>query len=358
MPSEDKNWILDKTKEVLDSSILTEGKYCRQLESELKQKLASKHVITTNSGTGALECMIRASRTKGEVIVPTETFSATIYAIIRAGCKPIFADSGADMSISPSSVKSLLNDNTSAVMLVHIGGFISDNVIEIKELCEKRGIPLFEDAAQAMGSTYDGRSPGRFGIAAGFSLFPTKVMASAEGGFIATDNDELAQLSNVLKDQGKTRGNYCAVQGYNWRMSELQAIIALTQLRRLDEFVRSRDKIAGYYDELTSQMSAYLEPHPRSKKCQPNWYKFISYLKSGNRDALKNSLKGFDINLSGEVYEVPCHVQEAFSEFAIPSRTFPVSEDLSGRHICFPLTSNMTMEQAKYFGEKLQAYFA
>ncbi len=357
IPPEDKESILENIKDVLDSSILTEGKFCKKLEDELTKYLGCKHVVVTNSGTGALECMIRANKTQGEIIVPTETFSATIYSIIRAGCKPIFADVGSDMLLSAESVKLRITDKTVGVMFVHIGGFMSDSVVEISEICSKNGFLLFEDAAQAMGSKYDGKSPGRFGRSAGFSLFPTKVMGSAEGGFITTDDSDLSQLARVLKDQGKTQGNYCAVQGYNWRMSEIQAIIGLTQLHRLSEFIDNRDRIAKFYDEAVNELSSFLDFYPRSKHCSPNWYKYIAYLKKGDRDELKRRLKESEISLSGEVYEVPCHLQEAFSDYTRGSNSYPSAEDLCLRHICFPLTSNMTNEQSIYFTETLKRYF-
>lgn len=360
IPDEDKEWILAKTGEVLSSGILTEGPFCQMLEKELSNYLGAKHVVVTNSGTGALEAMLRAFPLKGDVIVPTETFSATIYSVLRSGNKPRFADSGADASISLDGVKKALTRETKAVMLVHIGGFISDSAVEIREFCEKRGLAIFEDAAQAMGSKYDGKSPGAFGRSAGFSLFPTKVMASAEGGFVATNDENLAGTVKLLKDQGKADGNYCSVQGYNWRMSELQAIVALTQLRRLEQFIKTREEAASVYDrELGSgRFTGRLTKLRSSNKCRANLYKYIVLLTRHQRAEVKKRLKDDGISLSGEVYEVPCHTQGAFKELGYKKGDFPIAEEFCDSHICFPLTARMNQEQASFFVDCLDKVLA
>jgi perosamine synthetase len=358
IPEKDQEWILEKTREVLESAILTEGKFCRELESDISKYLGVKHVIATNSGTGALEVMLRSLNIRGEVIVTPETFSATIYAILRAGCRPVFADVGSDMALNPDRVKEKMTNKTGAILTVHIGGHISEGTQVLAELAEKKGIPLVEDSAQAMGSKLGGVSAGNFGRGSGFSLFPTKVMGSAEGGFFVTNDSKAAEDAQLYKDQGKKVGNLCTVQGYNWRMSEHTAIVALTQLRRLDQFISRREEIASQYysmvrsESLREKMTEmYVSPRAR-----PNWYKFVAFLSTKiEREQLKARLKERSIALSGEVYEVPCHTQPAFAELGYKEGDFPVAEKISKAHVCFPLMANLTDAQVQYFGEAIRS---
>lgn len=355
IPIEDKAWILEKFSDILDSRILTNGKFCADLEKELGSYLGVRHVVATNSGTGALEAMIEAHGLKGDVVVTPETFAATIYAIQKAGCRPVFADVGTDMSLDPDLAKRKITENTKAIMTVHIGGHISPGVWELKEIAERHGIPLLEDSAHAIGSKLNDKYAGTIGSSSGFSFFPTKVLGSAEGGFIATNDTEVAENAQLLRDQGKKVGNLCVVKGYNWRMSEFQAVIALAQLRRLDEFIARRNEIAKQYSQLLQSrlFQDKITELPVAKGARPNWYKFIAFLQGVDRGALRAKLKERSIELSGEVYEVPCHTQPVFEDLGYKEGDFPVTERVCKSHVCFPLMANLTDAQVQYFAETL-----
>lgn len=355
IPAEDKEWLLHRFDDIIESRILTEGKFCSELENKLSSYLGAKHVTVTNSGTGAIELTLRAMNISGEVIAPTETFSATLYAILRAGCRPVLADSGPDMCLSPGDVRKRLTSKTKALMVMHVGGHISDSIYELMELCQTHGIPLIEDAAQAIGSKFDGTFATNIGEAGASSFFPTKVVASAEGGFAAFKDENAAQASRVIKDQGKYRGNYCTLQGYNWRMSEFQAVIALSQLARVEDFIQHRERIASFYDGKMIELPTHkIKSALRSARERPNWYKYICFLESFNRDELKMRLKAKGISLSGEVYEVPCHTQPAFEHLNYKQGDFPMAEAVCASHICLPMTSDLTVEQADYVVECLK----
>ena len=293
IPEEDKSWVMDKFAKVLDSRILTNGDFCAELERNLASYLGVKHAIVTNSGTGALEAMLRALDLKGDVIVTPETFSATIYAILRAGCKPVFADVGKDMSLDPDRVAEKINEKTVAIMTVHIGGHVSERVWELKELASDANILLLEDSAHAIGSKLDNSFAGTIGQASACSFFPTKVIGSAEGGFIATNDSNVAEQAILLRDQGKKVANWCVVQGYNWRMSEFQAIIAISQLRRLEEFISRRSQIAEQYSNLLNSkiFQGKIRGFEVPKGARPNWYKYIAFLNNMTRDSLREKLK-------------------------------------------------------------------
>jgi perosamine synthetase len=215
---------------------LTMGAHGDALALAFSDSCGVRHAVSVASGTAALEITLRALDVAGgDVIVPTNTFGASPVAVMRAGATPVFADAGQDLAMSVPDVERRLTPRVRAVMTVHIGGAISPSTADLAELCETRGIPLVEDAAHAIGAAHDGRRAGQWGVAAAFSLFSTKVATSGEGGLIATNDDRIREIATLLRDHAKEPDGTMTTTGYNWRMSEFQAILARAQLGRLDD---------------------------------------------------------------------------------------------------------------------------
>jgi dTDP-4-amino-4,6-dideoxygalactose transaminase len=350
-PEEDKDWILQKMREVLDSGWLTLGKFNKQLEEEFAKRHRVKHAVAVNSGTSAIEIILRILNVEGkEVIVPTNTFFATAAAVVHAGARPRFADiSPQTFTLSLETIKRALTRKTVGVIIVHIGGLISPEILEIKAFCDNKGLFLIEDAAHAHGSSFNGQMAGTFGIASSFSFYPTKVMTSGEGGMIVTNEDKIKEEALIYRDQGKAGfyGNFHVRMGYNWRMSELHAIVGLAQLRRLDEFIAVRRRIARLYDEGLKEIEG-VQPVLLPPGVESCYYKYMALLERGiDRSLLKKVLKEqYGVTLSGEVYEIPLHRQPVFERYS--SRQFPIAEDICARHICLPIYSDMTEDEAQY----------
>lgn len=355
-PEEDKDWILQRMREVLDSGWLTLGKFNKQFEEEFAKRHQVKHAIAVNSGTSSLEIILRILGVEGkEVIVPTNTFFATAVAVVHAGARPRFADIDPQtFTLSLETLKKAITKNTAGVIIVHIGGFISPEIPEIKKLCDDKGLFLIEDAAHAHGSSLNGRMAGSFGIAGSFSFYPTKVMTSGEGGMITTNDDKIKEEALIYRDQGKVGfyGNFHVRMGYNWRMSELHAVVGLAQLHRLDEFIAVRKQIAHLYDEGLQEISG-VRPVLLPPGVESCYYKYMAILNRGiDRGTLKKLLKEkYEVSLSGEVYETPLHRQPVFEQYA--TGEFPVAEDICARHICLPIYSNMTKAEAQYVLDSL-----
>ena len=215
------------------------------------------------------------------------------------------------------------------------------------ELSKRKGLWLVEDAAHAHGSSFRSRAAGSFGIAGSFSFYPTKVMTSAEGGMIVTNDDRLAEESRIYRDQGKKSfaENMHVRMGYNWRMSEPHAIIGLKHLQRLPSMIEDRKTVAAVYDRGLKELeNLYALEAPRDGIC--NYYKYIAVMrKARDRKELKALLRArYGISLAGEVYEAPLHRQPIFEQYA--SGPLPFSEDLCSRHICLPIFSGMRTEEA------------
>ena len=358
-PEEDRKKILEQVDEILESGQLTLGKYTREFEEKFARYVGTKYAVAVNSGTSALEIPLRALDIQGfSVIVPTNTFFATPASVIHAGGKVIFADITDNLCLDPVSVKQKIQKDTRGIIIVHIGGVVPPQIKEIQEICREHNLFLMEDAAHAHGSTLNGEPAGTFGNAAAFSFYPTKVMTSGEGGMIVTSDEKIYQRALVFRDQGKAGflGNIHTEMGYNWRMSEVHAAIGLSQFAHLDEFITARRRIAKIYDKELEKISKVtaVEIPPSVKS---SYYKYAALLDNGiDRALLKSELKErYEVSLSGEVYELPCHLQPIFKNlYGFNGGELPVAEDLCRRQICLPVFATMTDEQAKYTIDSLK----
>jgi perosamine synthetase len=355
---EDRQVILQQIDEALVSGQLTLGKHVKAFEECFAQKIGARYAVAVNSGTSSLEIPLRIFDVRGKtVLVPANTFFATPAAVIHAGGKPRFVDADpATFAISLEEIKSRLTEDTAGVIVVHIAGIVTPELPAIRGFCKQRGLFLLEDAAHAHGSSLSEQAAGTFGDAASFSFYPTKVMTSAEGGMIVTNNQRLYEEALIYRDQGKADflTNAHTRLGYNWRMSEPHAIIGHSQLGHLEEFVTARNRIARIYDEglrdIPGLTALSLPPASRS-----NYYKYIALLDATrDRVALKKLLREeYGVGLSGEVYEAPCHLQPVFAEYA--DSEFPVAVDICRRHICLPVYATMTEDEARYVLDSLRA---
>ena len=358
-PEEDRKELLKQIDGILESGQLTLGKYTKEFEERFAAYVGTKYAIAVNSGTSALEIPLRALDVKGHsVIVPTNTFFATPASVIHAGGEVIFADVTENLCTDPESVNENIREDTKGVIIVHIGGIVPPQIKAIQEICEDHGLFLIEDAAHAHGSTLDGKKAGSFGDMAAFSFYPTKVMTSGEGGMITTDDEKIYERALVFRDQGKAGfyGNVHTEMGYNWRMSEVHAAIGLSQFARLEEFIRDRIRIAKIYDEELKRVDK-LTPINIPSEVKSNYYKYVVLMDNGiDRADLKKEIKEkYEVGLSGEVYELPCHLQPIFKElYGFNGGEFPVAEDVCKRQMCLPVFATMTEEQAKYVVDSLK----
>lgn len=346
---DDRRWIADRIQEVLATGQLTLGPYGVELERGMAALCGVEHAVVVNSGTAALEIVLRALGVEGrDVLVPANTFFATAAAVIHAGGRPVLMDTDPEsFGTAPEELARRITPNTVGAIAVHIGGIVSPRMRELVDTAAERGLWLVEDAAHAHGSSHGGIRAGAFGIAAAFSFYPTKVMTSAEGGAIVTSDPRIADEARIYRDQGKASfsQNAHTRMGYNWRMSEPHAIIGLRHLERLPEMIAARQRIAAIYDEGLRGLSRIsgLAVHPEGVS---NYYKYIALLSEPiDRKALKSTLReSYGVALAGEVYEEPLQRQPVFERYA--SDLLPRSLDVCARHICLPIFASMSDDQA------------
>lgn len=352
---EDIRDIQEKITEVLTTGMLAQGKYVNEFEEKWALYTGTKHAVAVNSGSSAIEIPMRILGVEGkEVLIPNNTFAATAMGVSLAGGRARFVDTDpASFSVRLDDLKARRTPDTVGVIVVHIGGIVTAEIEAIRRWCDAEGLWLFEDCAHAHGSEWEGKRAGTFGIAGAFSFFATKVMTTAEGGMIVTDDDHIAEMARLYRNHGKPQPwvSYHTHFGSNWRMSELNAILGLAQLKRLDEFIAWREKIARLYTQWLPELPELSAVLPPSRS---SWYKYIVLLPNGvNRTSFKQRMKEQGVSLSGEVYEMPLHRQPIFEEQA--QGEFPMADDICSRHICLPLYYGMTEEEARLVIDTLRA---
>lgn len=231
--------------EVLRSGMLAQGEKVAALEDAFAAAHQVAHAVAVSNGTVALTAALRAlSIGPGDEVITTSfSFNATLNAILEVGATARFADVTDDFTIDPDAVSALINERTAAIMPVHLYGLPAD-MTAIAQLAHRHGLAIIEDAAQAHGATCAGRSVGGFGVGT-FSLYGTKNITCGEGGIVVTDDDHVASRLRLLRNQGmRARYDY-EVPGYNWRLTDLQAAVALPQVHRLKEITAARYANAG-----------------------------------------------------------------------------------------------------------------
>ncbi|MCX5788596.1 MAG: DegT/DnrJ/EryC1/StrS family aminotransferase [Elusimicrobia bacterium] len=362
--AKDRAFLAEGLAKILDSGALVMGENTKAFEREFAALCGVPYAVATSNCTTALEIILRAVGVEGgSVIVPTNTFIATAFAAVHAGAKVVFADSDpTTLCLDPKDVERRLRPDTRAVIIVHIGGIITPAIEDLKRLCDAKGIALVEDCAHAHGSTYKGTAAGAWGWAGAFSFFPTKPLVSGEGGIITTRDQAVYEKALMLRNHGKNPklGNRITELGHNWRMSEITALLALQQTRKAKELFADRKATAAYYDRELSGLAG-AKPLAMPQGMDSTYYKYVMVLEPGlPRDALKKLMKErFQVSLTGEVYDVPCHKEPVWQQHpraAInASDSFPGADEIAARHFCLPLYPGLTDAERAHVVSSLKA---
>ena len=247
--------------QVLRSGRLAQGPMVERLEQEFRDWSGTEHVVAVSNGTVSLVAALEALQLpRGtEVITSPFTFVATVNAILEAGLVVRFGDiDPSDFALTPESVSEVIGERTSAVMPVHLYGQAAD-MTRLMPLAESRGLAVVEDAAQAHGARIDGRRVGSFGVGS-FSLYATKNLMSGEGGLVTTNDAAVADRLRLIRNQGMRARYQYELAGHNFRMTELQAAVALPQLSRLEAGTKRRGENALRLSEGLAGIPGFVLP--------------------------------------------------------------------------------------------------
>jgi len=351
--------------ETVRSGWISMGRNVRRLEEEMGRRLGGIEVVAVSSCTAALHLAMIASGVGpgDEVIVPSITFVATANAARYVGATPVFADiiSLEEPTLDPEDVRRKLTSRTRAIVPVHYAGFPCE-MEEICEIASGRDIAIIEDAAHAIDVAWEGRKLGTVGDFGCFSFFANKVITAGEGGLIVTRESRLAERLRLLRSHGMTtvswdraRGHatsYDVVEvGFNYRMDDIRAALALAQLGKLDGILGRRAALRARYCEMLSGIPGLVVPFQGFEGASAN-YILPVVLERGDvvrREAIRERLKAVGIQTS--VHYPAVHRFEVYGSEA----PLPVSEDFADREITLPFYDNLQPDQVEYVVDALRS---
>jgi dTDP-4-amino-4,6-dideoxygalactose transaminase len=337
---------------VLRGRWLSMGPVTERFEAAFAGYLGGGHAVAVTNGTAALHLAAVALGIGpgDEVICPTLTFVATAAAMLHAGAAVRFADSTSpdDFSIDPAEVDRLVNPRTRAVVVVHYGGFPVD-VDAVRAAADRHSLLVLEDAAHALGSTFDGRACGTLGDAGCFSFFPNKNMTTGEGGMVVFDDEAAAARARRLRSHGMTtltwdryRGHasdYDVVElGFNYRLDELRAALGLVQLSRVDELNEARARLFARYRERLAG-GPYVVPSFGGRGRPAHHLAPVLAGTQEERDRARARLRERRIQTS--VHYPPVH---RFTQYRSRSERLPEAEAIADRLLTLPLHPNLDEE--------------
>ena len=350
--------ILKDIRETLHSGNLVQGKKVSEFEDRFAEVVGTRFAVATNSCTSALEISIRSLGIKNKkILVPTETFMATANAVILSDNTPVFTDiEDSTLCMSYDTIMDRMTSDVSAIIIVHMGGLVTQDVYKIRNFCDRYGLHLIEDAAHAHGAQIyneyrdEIRCAGSLGDVGCFSFYPTKLMTTGEGGMITTDNDTVVKMARMLRNHGGdgTTGLFSAS---NDRMTEISAILGLSQLKRLDEFVKKRNHIAKMYRKLLENITE-IDLLPEYEKTKNSYWNFYFILNNIDREKFINKMLQFGIQL-GDAYNPPCHRQPVFERY-VDGYDFKVADTILENHVSLPMYTELTDDDVVFIVDKVK----
>ena len=323
---------------VIDSGRYILGPEVAAFERELAEHLGVRHVVGVANGTDALSLALQAMGVGpgDDVVVPSFTFYASAEAIPVTGARPVFCDVDPETAcVTAQTVRAALTPKTKAVMTVDLFGNVAPN-----EEIEALGVPVLEDAAQAMGGGRNGRRAGSFGTAATISFFPSKNLgAFGDAGAVATDDDEVAERVRMLRFHGSRDKQTFEFVGRNSRLDELQAALLRVQLPELDGWAAARRAVARQY-AATGLGELVTLPRPVAG-AEPAWHLFV--VRTDEAEALEAALNAAGIG-ARRYYTVPVHRQPAMAGLA-PGLELPMTDELARTNLALPMSPALGAEQ-------------
>lgn len=341
---------------VMDSGWYILGREVAAFEQEFATYCETKYAIGVGNGLEALHLILRAMDIGAgdEVIVPANTYIATLLAASYADASPILVEPDRNTyNIDPSKIEAAITSRTKAIIAVHLYGQPAD-MDAINLIAKKYGIKVIEDAAQAHGARYKGNRVGSLGDAAGFSFYPGKNLgAFGDGGAVTTNDRQLADKIQLLRNYGSHVKYQNEVKGYNSRLDEIQAAFLRVKLTKLDEWNQRRQQLARYYRSHLSIVADLTLPYVPSW-AEPVWHLFV--VTHPHRDRLKAYLDSVDIG-SLIHYPVPSHLSEAYiTDPGWEGQCYPITESICDRIVSIPMGPHIHPIESHEIVRNLQAF--
>lgn len=354
-----QQWIFEEDIEAvtrtLQSAMITQGPMIEAFEEKIAEYVGVSYAVAFSSGTAALHAAYYAAGLSqgDEMITSPITFVATSNAALYVGATPQFADiDSRTINLDPKKAESCVTERTKAIVPVDFAGQPAD-MTAFREICDQHDIVFISDAAHSLGATYQGKRVGSHADMTMFSFHPVKPITAAEGGVIVTNHAEYAEKLRLFRSHGVTRANLSKEEGpwyyemvdlgYNYRMTDIQASLALSQMKRLDYFIARRREIAETYTKAFSKMEGIIPPY-ESPECESGWHLYVLRLqlekfKVGRRqifDALRAE------NIGVHVHYIPVYTQPYYEQLGYEKGICPTAEQYYEEAITLPIFPKMT----------------
>ncbi|MHA1111221.1 MAG: DegT/DnrJ/EryC1/StrS family aminotransferase [Promethearchaeota archaeon] len=351
--------ITDEEKQAIDrvlsSGQFVKGQEAKLLEQEFSTYQKAKFAATVNSGTSALHLSLLALDIKqgDEVILPPNTFAATVNSIILAGAKPVFVDiDPRTYLLDPQKIEEKISPNTKAIIPVHLYGLMCD-MEAISKIAKKHNISIIEDACQSHGAECHGIRAGNLGTLAAFSFFPTKnTTVGGDGGIVVSNNEDLINKIKALRDHGRINGKH-VMAGLNNRLSEILAAVGRSHLKKLDSFNQHRRATAKVYMNKLGNLPQIELP------TEPEHFKHVFHLftiKAENRDELKAYLKENNIGTT-IMYKDRLNELDYITTIT-GEQDMPVNKEINSKILSLPISGTLPLDKIEIVCEKILEFYS
>jgi dTDP-4-amino-4,6-dideoxygalactose transaminase len=337
--------LIDGMKTIVSTGMVTKGRYLNAFEEAIAAHLNVKNAVGVSSCTSGLMLTYRGLGLTGDVIVPSFTFMATVSSLVWSKLRPVFADvNPKTTNLDPKAAEAAITPQTSAIVAVHNFGNPAE-IAELSAVAKKHHLKLIFDSAHGFGTLYQGEPVGNQADAHVFSLSPTKLLITGEGGIVSTNDDSLAKQIRMGREYGNDGSYDSAFAGLNARMPEFNALMGLYSLKMLESAAQSRNETANYYHELLGRLPGidFQQVGPGNRNSYKDFSVTVDPLEFGlTRDQLALAMAAENID-TRKYYEPPAHRQHAYKKF-YNGNQLPNTEFLAERSLSFPMWSQMDQE--------------
>ena len=341
--------VLGEIREILESGQLRQGQKVKKFETLFAEKVGAGYAYAVCNGTAALHTAYLSTLKPGdEVIVPSFTFLATASMVYYSMARPVFADIDPDtFLIDLEDVKKKITPRTRAVVPVHLFGNAAD-IQGLRDLCEDHSLALIHDSAQAHGTRYGGRDVGSYDDLGCYSFYPSKTLTTGEGGMVTTNDEGLYRAGTLLRAHGDDGRYHHVAMGFNYRLTEIAAVLGIDQMRQFDGFLKRRKECGGYLRKNIGRIDG-LHPQRATPKADHSYSYFSLTMDTEKyrctRDQFLRALAAENIDCAVH-YPKPLTGQPIVKEKLDPAPC-PVSEDVSMRILSLPMHPALTDEDLK-----------
>ena len=334
---------------VLKTPNLSLGPKLQEFEQKFAAYIEARHAIAVNSGTSGLHLCMRALDIKDgdEVITTPFSFIASANCILFERAKPVFVDIRQDtLNIDENRIEEKITERTRAILPVHVFGYPCD-MEKINRIAKKHGLAVVEDACETLGAEIKGRKTGTFGDCAVYAFYPNKQMTTGEGGMVVTNTDKIADLARSMRNQGRDEGMGWLAHnrlGYNYRMSDINCALGISQLERIKEILAKREQVAKLYNQRLSEIEELVTPPMGNRDYCRSWFVYVIRLDDSfcqeQRDEIIKELRAQGVGCN--VYFPAIHLQPFYRDsLGFKPGDFPITEKVSERTIALPFFNSL-----------------